>query len=65
MAQPYHIPLIPELNKVNLRSTNQVTKQQGVNCNDYSWLSISGMNYNPELEDSPVILIWKLGDRSF
>jgi hypothetical protein len=28
-------------------------------------LTISGMNYNPELEGSPVILIWRLGDTSF
>jgi hypothetical protein len=28
-------------------------------------LTISGMNYNPELEDSSVILIWRLGDTSF
>ena len=26
---------------------------------------IFGMNYNPELEGSPVTLIWRLGDRSF
>ena len=26
---------------------------------------LSGMNYNPELEGSPVILIWRLGDTSF
>jgi hypothetical protein len=25
-------------------------------------LTISGMNYNPELEGSPVILIWRLRD---
>jgi hypothetical protein len=28
-------------------------------------LTIFGMNYNPELEGSPVTLIWRLGDRSF
>jgi hypothetical protein len=25
-------------------------------------LTIFGMNYNPELEDSPVTLIWRVGD---
>jgi hypothetical protein len=29
------------------------------------YLTISRMNYNPELEGSPVTLIWRLGDRSF
>jgi len=28
-------------------------------------LTVSGMNYNPELEGSPLILILRLGDTSF
>jgi hypothetical protein len=27
--------------------------------------TIFGMNYYPELDGSPVTLIWRLGDRSF
>ena len=50
---------------VDMRYLCQVDKRWIVVAIPGCHLTMSGMNYNPELEGSPVILILRLGDTSF